>query len=221
MEEKIIVKSGKTAVKKSFVFILILMVLIAVMCPMHYSIVMDYATDEVIEHAYYGERDYGYHDYECFNAKGKALYNRYEGDPERTLFMEEDDEVNTSNCKYSKYKFLFVDLTPLTLLMCTLIVLLIIYICLTRCKYFITETNIYGKKGYKKFDITFSDIIEITQKGKSLTLKTENSQLKLSPLKNCEEIYNYIKPFVSERKVEQPTTKTEASTNAVDDIKLF
>ena len=82
-----------------------------------------------------------------------------------------------------------------------------------RSKFVVTENTINGKKGYKKFNIAFSDIKRITQKGKCITIETENKKLKLSSLKNCDEIYNHIKPFV----VEEPVIQQVASN--VDNIK--
>lgn len=60
--------------------------------------------------------------------------------------------------------------------------ILLILLKSQRSKFVVTENNIYGKKGHKKFDISFSDIIEITKKGKGIIIKTENSQLKLSSI---------------------------------------
>ncbi|MBE6787209.1 MAG: hypothetical protein E7537_02555 [Ruminococcaceae bacterium] len=90
-----------------------------------------------------------------------------------------------------------------------------------KCNYIVTENTIKGKKGIKKFDISFSEIIEITKKGKVIIIKTEKKKLKLSTLKNSDEIYNYIKPFVPEIKIVQQPTNVETNTNTVDDIKLF
>ena len=65
-----------------------------------------------------------------------------------------------------------------------------------KIKVIVTENNIYGKKGRKNFDIYFKDIIEIKKKGKNLIIETEDTEIKLSSLEKCDEIYNYIKPFV-------------------------
>ena len=64
-------------------------------------------------------------------------------------------------------------------------------------------------------DISFNEIIEIRKIGQGIIIKAENKELKLSPLKKCEEIYNYIKPLVPESITEQQSTST------VDGIKLF
>lgn len=94
-------------------------------------------------------------------------------------------------------------------------ILIILPIKSQRSKFVVTEYNLHGKKGCRKFNISFTDIIEITQKGKSITIKTEKKKLKLSSLKNCDEIYNHIKPYVPEKTISQQATST------VDDIKLF
>ena len=87
--------------------------------------------------------------------------------------------------------------------------ILLILLKSQRSKFIVTENTIKGKKGYKKFDIAFSDIKRITQKGKRITIQTENKNLELSSNKKSNEIYNYIKPFV----IEEPVV------NNVDSIK--
>lgn len=93
--------------------------------------------------------------------------------------------------------------------------ILIIILKSKQSKFVVTESNIYGKKGYKKFNISYDDIIDIEQKANKIIIKISNKVLKLSALKKCDEIYNYIKPFVPEKII------TQQSTSEVDDIKLF
>lgn len=220
MEEKKILDNIRTSTKKSLVFIIILSIL---------AYIIFFGTVYVELQYFYNEHMvYDEHYFNCYNEKGQSVYLEYECDPELLTFLKTTEGVDTTNCEYNKYTsaydcfinelfdddslFEFIIITSV----CLFIILVSVYcICLSKCKFSVTENNIYGKKGSKKFDIAFSDIVEIMQKGKSIIIKTDKKKLKLSPLKNCDEIYSHIKPFVTEKPITQQVTST------VDDIKLF
>ena len=84
---------------------------------------------------------------------------------------------------------------------------------LAKQKYFVTEQRIYGKKGYKKFDVSFDDILSIKKESKEITIKTEDKILNLFAYKNSAAIYDHIKPYAREEETSQQIV--------VDDIKLF
>lgn len=86
-----------------------------------------------------------------------------------------------------------------------------------RSEFVVTENSIYGKKGHKNFNISYNEVIDITQEGKGIILETKNEKLKLSSLKNCNEIYNLIKPFVPEKPKAEEKLIAQ-STNKINDI---
>lgn len=208
MEEKTIVKSGKTSINKAIVFIIILTFIIGVACFLSMSFPpKEY--NSYLEHSYYGE-----HVYECLNAEGRELYSSNDGD---ILFWEMDDDYLT-NCEWrndfwSSLCLYFNRWFPIVYITCSIIILICVLIHLTRYKFYITETNIYGKNRYKKFNVAFSDIIEITQKDKGIVIKTADKKIKLSSLKKCEEIYNYIKPNITEKQT------ISQDKNTIDNLK--
>ena len=222
MEEKIIFENVRTKTKKSFVIIIVLSILLFVVFALQLFVGSAYEYDQHI-----AKDD---HYYECYNEKGKSLIAEYENNPSLNIdvMLKETEGVDAINCEYNNFDNVFdcflhelfnSDLLFLFIVIssaCILIILLSIYcIYLTKCIFSVTENNIYGKKGFKKFDIAFIDIVAITQKRKCIIINTKNNKLKLSPLKKSDEIYNHIKPFVPER------TITQQSTSIVDDIKLF
>lgn len=207
MEEKIVYKDIRTKAKKPFVATIILSFL-AYMGFLWFFLFTTYDYTMYKTHIFYDE-----HDYDCYNEIGKEVYKEYDGDPydpELVILLEKTEGVDITNCEYDNYTNYFDYLTHssvydsddiIFLIIVTSIFLLAIsafvyFIYLTKYKFSVNENNIYGKNGYKKFDISFNDITEISLKGKTIIIKTENIKLKLSPLKNCNEIYNYIKPFV-------------------------
>ena len=116
---------------------------------------------------------------------------------------------------FGTYDYILYQFIGVSIICLLIIAITIIYICSTKCKFNVTENNICGKKGSKKFVISYSDIKEIAIKGKGIIIRTENQQFKISPLKNCNEIYNQVKLLVPKSTTEQQTTST------VDDINLF
>ena len=86
---------------------------------------------------------------------------------------------------------------------------------LAKQKYFVEAERIYGKKGYKKFDISFKEILEMKKYDKTVIIKTEKTTVALSLHKNYDEICSLIEPFVPEN------DSATAGTSVVDDIKLF
>ena len=214
MEEKII-KSGKTGVKKPIIFIMILTFLIAVgayLCPFFAS--DDYETFE--NHIIYDE-----HEFVCYGVADTNLINP--DDPEWGIFMDEHG-VQPSDCQWQgRYLFYYVHFFDVYYPAFFFVGAIIIFICilfafLTKTKFHITETNIYGKKCFKKFNIARDDIIETTKKGNSIIILTNNSRLKLSPVKNCNKIYHYITfDFSEEPIVEEKQVKKQIKTD-VDDI---
>ena len=198
MEEKIIIKSGKTAVKKTIIFVMILTILICVgvyLCP--FFAPYDYETFKY--HTIYDE-----HDYECYDPAKRGLVPR--DDPEWGLFME-DYGIQPTNCEWTDndlFSFIyFLDLYYPTFFFIGAIILFICILSafLTKSKFYITKTNIYGRNCFKKFNIAFDDIIETTKKGNSIIIKTANKKIKLQSLKKCDEIYNYIKSNITEKQI--------------------
>lgn len=217
MEEKDVLKNIRTKTKKSLIVLLILFVLAYIGFVSFFL----YSTE------YYQHIIQGDHYYDCYNEKGQTILSE-NFDYEHKL-LENIEGVDSSNCECNKFSNIFhyfihwlstdFELLIFFIIISSIFLLTIsvsIYcIYLTKCKFSVTENNIYGKKGHKKFDISFNDIIEIRKIGKGIIIKAENKELKLSPLKKCEEIYNYIKSFVPESTTEQQSTST------VDGIKLF
>ena len=135
--------------------------------------------------------------------------------------------MEISNCEYDNYNNYFDFLVHSSVYDSDDIIFLIIvtsiflfgisafvyFIYLTKYKFSVSENNVYGKKGNKKFNISFKDITEISLKGKTIIIQTESIKLKLSPLKNYNEIYNYIKSFAPKTAIEQQVK------NTVDNIK--
>lgn len=193
MEGKNIFENIRTTTKKSFIFIILLVILINIgflfLFPIQDGI---YSYNEhIVNNNHYGECSLG----EC---KYSKLSNAF-----------------SCGIKFITSHYWLTESLCVTGI-CLFAILASIYcIYSTKCKFSVTENNIYGKKGSKKFDIAFIDIVAISQKGKGIIINAENNKLKLSPLENCDEIFNYIKPFVPER------TTTQQSTSTVDDIKLF
>ncbi|MBR5223124.1 MAG: hypothetical protein IKV81_03050 [Clostridia bacterium] len=215
MEEKIIIKSGKTAVKKPIIFIMILTFLIAVgayLCPFFAS----YDYTDFKYHTIYDE-----HDYECYPAEDTHFVDS--DDPEWNLLVEERGG-QPLNCEWADndlFSFIyFLDrYYPLFFFVGAIIIFIcILFAFLTKSKFYITKTNIYGKSCFKKFNIAFDDIIETTKKGNSIIILTENRRLKLAPLKNCDKIYHYIKSDLSETPVMPEKQVEEQVKNAIDDI---
>lgn len=216
MDETIVFKNLKTKTKKLFVFIIVLAILLNIaycfLGPIQEGIY--YYEEHVINDEHY---------YECYNEKGQKAYDK--GD--WSWFATNDPSIYTENCKYKQFDsalacgiaqifdYWLFDVIVVTSICLVIVVICICCICLTRCKFNVTPNNIYGKKGAKKFDIAFKDIVELTQKRKGIIIKTADKKLNVSPLKNCDEIYKFIKPYVPERIIAQQSTGT------VDDIKLF
>ena len=146
MEEKTIVKSGKTAIKKPIIFVMLLTILICVgvyLCPFFAS--DDY--DTFVYHTIYDE-----HEYDCYVGEEKNSIER--DDPEWSLLMEERG-VQPLDCEWADndlFSFIyFLDLYYPTFFF---IGAIIIFICilfafLTKSKFYITKTNIYGRKANK------------------------------------------------------------------------
>lgn len=222
MEEKIVFENVRTKTKKSFVLILILLIL-AYTCFVSFFFVG--SAYEYNQHIVKGD-----HYYECYNEKGKSVLAKCENNPELNVdeMLQKTEGADITNCDYygcgnafeAFIKVLNYDYMLFQFIIVSAICLLIISVTIyciysTKCKFSVTEKNIYGKKGFKKFDIAFIDIIAITQKRKGVIINTENNKLKLSPLKKCDEIFNYIKPLAPKTAIEQQSTST------VDDINLF
>ena len=189
MEEKII-KSGKTGVKKPIIFVMILTILMGVWVYLCAFFPPEaYYTFEY--HVMYDE-----HDYECYSDE-KENYSINPDDPEWGIFMDEHG-IQPSDCQWQgRYLFYYVHFFDVYYPTFFFIGAIILFICilsafLTKSKFHITETNIYGRNCFKKFNIAFDDIIETTKKGNSIIIETKHKKLKLSPVKKCNEIYSYI-----------------------------
>lgn len=221
MEEKEVFKNIRTKTKISLIFLIIFTILAYV-----WFVSFMFQSDEYErykEHTFYDE-----HDYECYNEVGKEVYDKC-GGVDFPIHLSEAEGADTSNCQYyfeSTFDYcidalvdspndemtFFVIATSIFLL---IVSLCIFCICRGKCKFHVSENSIYGKKGHKKFHISFDDITKVSKEGNGIILKTENGQLKLSPFKKSEEIHNYIKAFLPESATELQVTET------VDDIKLF
>ena len=215
MEEKIIIKSGKTAVKKPIVFIMILTFLIVIGAYLYPSFAPG-GYENFVDHTVYEE-----HSYVCYPAED--TYSIDPSDPEWSILVE-DRGGQPSNCGWAEndlFSFIyFLDrYYPLFFFVGAIIIFIcILFAFLTKSKFYITKTNIYGKSCFKKFNIAFDDIIETTKKGNSIIILTENRRLKLAPLKNCDKIYYYIKSDLSETPVMPEKQVEEQVKNAIDDI---
>lgn len=102
---------------------------------------------------------------------------------------------------------------PMSIVIIAVMIAVSLLLKLAKQKYFVTEQRIYGKKGYKKFDVSFDDILSIKKENKEITIKTEDKILKLFAYKNSAAIYDHIKPYAREEETSQQIV--------VDDIKLF
>ena len=171
MEEKTIIKSGRTAIKKPIIFVMLLTILICVgvyLCP--FFAPYDYETFKY--HTIYDE-----HEYDCY--VGQEKYSIERDDPEWSLFME-DYGIQPTNCEWTDndlFSFIyFLDLYYPTFFFIGAIIIsiCILFAFLIKTKFYITKTNIYGRNCFKKFNIAFDDIIETTKKGNSIIIKTEN-----------------------------------------------
>lgn len=224
MEEKEVFKNVRTKTKL-WLILLIVLALVAYV----WSVSFVFQSDEYErykEHTLWGE-----HDYECYNEIGREVYDRC-GGYDFHLLVSEAEGATTSNCPHyfeSEFDYCIHALVtspngelPMIAFLtgvCLLAVsVCIVCMCRGKSKFSVSENSIYGKKGHKKFHISFGDITALSKEGNGIVIKTEKEQLKLSPLKQCEEIYRHIKSFV-------PESATGAigaqATNTVDDIKLF
>ncbi|MBR6502835.1 MAG: hypothetical protein IKT42_05275 [Clostridia bacterium] len=104
---------------------------------------------------------------------------------------------------------------PIWVISVVALIAFLFLIKLAKQKYFVEAERIYGKKGYKKFDISFKEILEMKKYDKTVIIKTEKTTVALSLHKNYDEICGLIEPFVP---VQDNAT---AGTSVVDDIKLF
>ena len=219
MEEKVLFK-GKTSFNKLIAFIMILAFIIGIgsflwsqFPPENYS----YFESHVL---------YEQHNAECYDEVGKGIYSEYSQDPDLTFILEQNGSYPI-NCKWEDNDFLyFYDFLhlkyPTFLIIGSMIVLVCILISfLIRYKFYITQTNVYGKNCFKKFNIALADIIEVTQKGKGIIILTENSRLKLSPLKNSGKIYNYIKNKPDQTSFTEEKQIIQQLNDNADDIQLF
>ncbi len=218
MEENII-KSGKTAVKKPIIFIMILTFLIAIGAYLYPSFAPSGYNTFFKYHVIFEE-----HDYECYAEEDQRFIDP--DDPEWGFLMWERG-AQPVNCiwadddLFSFIYFLDVHYPTFFFIGAIIILICVLFAFLTKTKFYITKTNIYGNNCFKKFNIAFDDIIETTKKGNNIIISTKSSRLKLSPVKNCNEIYNCIKFATTGTPIaDEKTTETEKqTTKTVDNIK--
>ena len=218
MEEKIL-KSGKTAVKKPIVFIMILTFLIVIGAYLYPSFAPG-GYENFVDHTIYEE-----HAYVCYPAEDTHSIDP--GDPEWSILVE-DRGGQPSNCGWADndlFSFIyFLDLYyPIFFFVGAIIIFIcILFAFLTKTKFYITETNIYGKNCFKKFNIAFDDIFETNKKGNSIIILTNNSKLKLSSVKNCNKIYNCIKSISSKEPImDEKQVEDQIKTTADDIINIL
>lgn len=157
-------------------------------------------------------------DYQSKSSQYSSVHDYIEGEYKKHNgegIVEDCDLIWCDNLEQVQKEQLEDDLIfyiPMSIIIVAVMISISLLLKLAKQKYFVTEQRIYGKKGYKKFDISFGDILSIKKENKKITIKTEDKILNLSAYKNNTAIYDHIKPYAQEE-ISQPVI--------VDDIKLF
>ena len=178
-----------------------------------------YCANDESENVLFTEQDYNSKksEYSSVHDYMQGEYQKHKNSSEIAITCECDFFVMGDLEKLSE-EYLESDLelfTPIWAIAIVALVAFLFLIKLAKQKYFVEAERIYGKKGYKKFDISFKEILEMKKYDKKVMIKTEKAEVELSLSENYDEICGLIEPFVP---VQDNAT---AGTSVVDDIKLF
>ena len=203
MEEQFLIKSEKFNLKKIFIVMSILGIILSIL---FFLMLVESSTGETYEYVHETYLEHQENDFDCYGEGKCGWCERFEETPSKFMFY-----AKQSSC----YHFLSLIPIPASILIGALI-----YLALSSYELTVTDKRIFGMVAWgKRVDLPVDSVsaTAINPKLKGISISTSSGKISFLVIKNANDLYNVINDLLIARQPGKSNVAAESATSKSDE----